>query len=75
MLGHVFQIKREQRKRGNFKDTLDMLNVYASEIFAKDVRKMESLFGDDINTPEINETRAPKPKSRNKELTKKHIRR
>ena len=71
MLGHVFQVNREQRKRGQFKDMLDMLKVYASENFAKDVRKMESLFGDDIKTPEINEPSKPKPKAGNKELTKK----
>jgi len=66
----MFQVKGKQRKRGQFKDTLDMLKVYASENFAKNVKKMESLFGDDIKTPEIKESNEPKPKAGNKELTK-----
>ena len=48
MLGHVFQVNGEQRKRGQFKETVDMLKIYASENFKMDVRSMESLFGDDI---------------------------
>ena len=33
MLGHVFQVNGEQRKRGQFKESVDMLKVYASENF------------------------------------------
>ena len=28
MLGHVFQMNVEQRKRGQFKDTLDIMRIY-----------------------------------------------
>ena len=59
MLGHVFQVNGEQRTRGQFKDTLDMLRIYASENFPKDVKKMESLFGTDITTPVIEEGKEP----------------
>ena len=48
ILGHVFQVNGEQRKRGKFKNTLGMLNIYASENFPKDVRKMILLSGDVI---------------------------
>ena len=50
MLGHVFQVNGKQRKRGQFKESVDMLNVYVSENFKKDVRAMESLFGDEIKS-------------------------
>jgi len=46
------------------------LRVCAPENFAKDVRKIKSLFGDDIKTPEIKEPNESNPKAGNKELTK-----
>ena len=70
MLGHVFQVNGEQRKRGQFKDTVDTLKIYASENFKKDVRAMESLFGDDIKKTELKEPNEPTPKSGTKEVTK-----
>ena len=70
ILEHVFQVNGEPRKCVQLKDTLDMLKFYASENFAKDVRKMEYLFSDDIKTPEINEPSEPKSKVGKKELTK-----
>ena len=70
MLGHVFQVNGEQRKRGKFKEIVDMLKVYASENFKKDVRAMETLFGDEITKPEINEPNEPKVKTGEKTLTK-----
>ena len=33
MLGHVFQVNEKQQKRGQFKETVNMLKVYASESF------------------------------------------
>ena len=59
MLGHVFQVNGEQRKRGQFKDTLEILKIYASENFPKDIRKMESFFGDVIKKPEIMDPEEP----------------
>lgn len=70
MLGHVFQVNGEQRKQGQLKDTLDMLKIYASENFKKNVRNMESLFGDDIRKPEIQEPDKPTMKIGRKTLTK-----
>ena len=70
MLGHVFQVNGEHRTRGQFKDTLDMLRIYASENFPKDVKKMESLFGTDITTPVIEEPKEPEVKKGNTVLTK-----
>lgn len=70
MLGYVFQANGEQFKRGQFKDTLDMLKIYASENYTKDVRKMESLFGDDIRTPVIQEPEEPKIRKGNTAITK-----
>ena len=59
MPGHVFQVNGEQRKRGQFKDTLGILKIYASENFPKDVRKMKSVSGDVIQKPEIMELEEP----------------
>lgn len=70
MLGHVFQVNGEQRTRGQFKDTLDMLRIYASENFPKDVKKMEILFGTNITTPVIEEPKEPEVKKGNTVLTK-----
>ena len=53
MLGHVFQVNEEQRKRGQFKETVNTLKMCASENVKKDVRAMETLFGDNIAKPEI----------------------
>ena len=66
MLGHVFQVNGEQRKRGQFKESVDMLKVYASENFKKDVRAMESLFGDEIKKPKIDEPVEPTIKGERK---------
>ena len=40
MLRHVFRVNGEQRKRWQFKETVDMMEVYVSENFKKDVRAM-----------------------------------
>ena len=44
MNGHVFQVHEEQRKRGQFQDTLDMLSVYASKRMKKDFNTLNPLF-------------------------------
>ena len=44
MNGHVFQVHGEQSKRGQFKDTLDMLRVYASKCMKKDINTLNPLF-------------------------------
>ena len=62
MLRHVFQVNGEQEKRGKFKETVNMLKVYVSENFRKDVSAMESLFGDEIKKPKIDEPDEPKVK-------------
>ena len=49
---------------------VDMMKVYASENFKKDVREMEPLFGDEITKPEIKEPSDPKVKAGEKTLTK-----
>ena len=46
MNGHVFQVHGEQRKRGQFQDTLDMLRVYASKCMKKDINTLNPLFTD-----------------------------
>ena len=57
MLGHVFQVRSEQRKKGQFQDTLDQLKVYASANYKKEIKHMRKLFIE-IQTPQI---RKPKP--------------
>lgn len=66
MLGHVLQANGKQITRGQFKDLLDMLKIYASENFPMDEKNIESLFGSDIKTPVIKEPDEPKPKDGNK---------
>ena len=46
MNGHVFQVHGEQRKRGQFQDTLDILRVYASKCMKKDINTLNPLFTD-----------------------------
>ena len=74
MLGHVFQVNRGQRKRGQFKGTVDMIKIYASENFKRDMSVIESLFGDDIQKPKVKEPREPMVKKDEKEVTKTQIR-
>ena len=44
MNGNVFQTHSEQRKRGQFQDTMDALKVYSSTIYKKDIRYLNPLF-------------------------------
>ena len=47
-----------------------MLNIYASENFAKGVRMIESLFNDDIKKPKIKEPDEPKIQTGMSKITK-----
>ena len=44
MSGHVFQTHFKRRKRGQFQDTLDALEVYSSTIYKKDIKYLNPLF-------------------------------
>ena len=48
MGGHVFQTHSEQRKRGQFQDTMDALKIYLSTIYKSDIKYLNPLF----NKPE-----------------------
>ena len=52
MNGHVFQVHAEQKKRGQFQDTLDALKVYASTAYRKDINHLTRLFSE-LKTPEV----------------------
>ena len=58
-LGHVFQVHSEQRKRGQFQDTLDQLKIYASTNYKKEIKHMRKLFTG-IQTPQISKPKPPK---------------
>ena len=57
MIGHVFQVHSEQRKRGQFQDTLDQLKICASTNYKKEIKHMRKLFME-IEAPQISK---PKP--------------
>lgn len=59
MNGHVFQVHAEQKKRGQFQDTLDMLKIYASTAFKKDITSLNILFSE-LKEPRIPEPEEPK---------------
>ena len=44
MNGHVFELPSETKNRGQFKDTLEALQIYASKHFKKDINHLEILF-------------------------------
>jgi len=70
MLGHVFQVNGEQRKRGQFKDTIDMLRIYIAKSIQREIDKIGCLFDDDIKTPIVNEPDKPTILPPAKEITK-----
>ena len=55
MNSNVFQTHAEQKKRGQFQDTMDALKVYSSTTFRKDINHLTKLFTE-LKTPEV-----PKP--------------
>ena len=60
MNGNVFQTHSEQKKRGQFQDTMDALKVYSSTVYKKDIRYLNPLFNrlerPDVSEPEQNFT-------------------
>lgn len=59
MQGHVFQMHGEQRKRGQFADTLEQLQNYTSSHFKKDMKALNCLFTD-LTKPTISAPKQPK---------------
>ena len=58
MNGNVFQTHAEQKKRGQFQDTMDALKVYSSTTFRKDINHLTKLFTE-LKKPEV--PRPPDP--------------
>jgi hypothetical protein len=52
--GKVFQVHSEQRKRGQFQDTLSALKVYASTVYRKDINSLTCLFTE-LKVPSVEE--------------------
>lgn len=56
MNGNVFQTHSEQRKRGQYQDTMNALKVYSSTIYKKDIKYLNPLFNrleqPDVPAPE-----------------------
>ena len=46
MNGQVFQLQLEQKKKGQFQETLDQLQIYASSNYKKDIKHLKILFTD-----------------------------
>ena len=70
MMGRVFQVNGEQRKRGQFKDTLDMMKIYTSKNMPKKMDILSCIFNDDITEPEVKEPEEPVVKTGKGEITK-----
>ena len=43
MNGHVFQLQVEQRCKGQYQETVDQLQVYASPAYKKEIKKLNGL--------------------------------
>ena len=44
MNGQVFQLQLEQKKKGQFQQTLDQLQIYSSSNYKKDIKHLKVLF-------------------------------
>ena len=55
MNGQVFQLQAEQRKKGQFQETLDQLWIYSSSIYKKDIKHLKILF------TQLEQPQLPKP--------------
>ena len=44
MNGHVFQLQVEQRKKGQYQETMEQLHVYASNTYKKEIKHLKVLF-------------------------------
>ena len=54
MNGNVFQTHSEQKKRGQFQDTMDALKVYSSTGYKKDIKYLNPLFNK-LEMPNVSE--------------------
>ena len=52
MNGHVFQLRVEQRKKGQFQETLEQLQVHASSAYKSEIKHLKILFTQ-LETPKI----------------------
>ena len=63
MNGQVFQLQAEQKKKGQFQETLDQLQIYSSSVHTKDIKYLKTLFTKlerpVIVKPEIQDTPTP----------------
>ena len=61
--GQVFQLQAEQKKKGQFQETLDQLQVYSSSVHKKDIRHLKMLFTELVRPiiakPEMQDTPTP----------------
>ena len=66
MNGHVFQLQVEQKRRGQFQETLDQLHIYASSMYKKDIMQLKILFTElkqpGLAEPEMGENPTPASK-------------
>ena len=46
MNSHVFQLQVEQKRKGQYQETLDQLQVYASATYKRDIKALKVLFSD-----------------------------
>ena len=46
MNGNVFQLQVEQKRKGQYQETLDQLQVYAANMYRKDIKVLKVLFTD-----------------------------
>ena len=61
MNGHVFQVHSEQKRKGQFEETLRALELYASKIYKNDMVHLTALFKD-LVAPILNEPIPPEGK-------------
>ena len=63
MNGQVFQLQAEQKKKGQFQETLDQLHIYSSSVHKKDRKHLKVLFTEleqpTIVKPEMQEKPTP----------------
>ena len=52
MNGHVFQLRVEQKKRGQFQETLEQLQVYAASAYKTEIKHLKILFTQ-LETPTV----------------------
>ena len=52
MNGHVFQLQVEEKRRGQFQETLDQLYIYESSMYKKDIMQLKTLFTE-LKQPEL----------------------